>query len=272
MLRKFYTRYRYSIILLRELVVTGFKLRYQDSFLGYLWSLLKPMFVFAILYVVLVGFLGIGAGDPTWPVSLLLGIVLWNFFAEVTNTGLASIVDRGDMIRKINFPKYVIVLSTSLLALVNLVLNFVVVGIFMAINDVHLTWSAFQIPIYIAELFIFGLGLAFLLSTLFVRLRDINYIWEIIMQALFYGSVIMFPLATVLERSQQFAEILLLNPIAYVVQESRHALVSQAHNPTLSSLTDNPWTSLIPLGIIAVTMFVGAWYFRKKSPYFAENI
>ncbi|MGK2896606.1 MAG: ABC transporter permease, partial [Candidatus Saccharimonadales bacterium] len=117
---KLYQRYRYSLILLKELVITEFKLRYQGSVLGYLWSLLKPLFLFTILYFVFVFFLRVGSDIPHWPVALLLGIVLWNFFGEITNNGLGSIVGRGDVIRKINFPKYVIVLASSISAFINL--------------------------------------------------------------------------------------------------------------------------------------------------------
>lgn len=271
MLLQFRLKYRYSTILLRELVISGFKLRYQDSVLGYVWSLLKPIFVFTILYVVLVEFLGIGAGDPTWPVALFLGIVLWNFFAEVTGMGLTSIIDRGDMIRKINFPKYVIVLSTSFLALINLLLNFAVVIIFMSIKGIYPDLSAFLAILCILGLFIFALGLAFFLASIFVRLRDINYIWEIVMQAMFYGSVVMFPLSTVIEKNSTLAKILLLNPIAFLIQETRNLLISET-NPTLISLTNQPLFALIPISIIILVFIFGAWYFRRQSPYFAENI
>ncbi len=257
---------------MRELVRSGFKLRYQDSALGYLWSLLKPIFLFTVLYIVLVGFLGIGAGDPTWPVSLLLGIVLWNFFAEITGMGLTSVVDRGDIIRKVNFPKYVIVLSNSFLALINLLLNFIVIAIFMVINHVYPTWSALMLPVYVIELFVFALGLAFFLSAVFVKLRDINYIWEIIMQALFYGSVVMFPLATVIHHSRKFAEVLLLNPITSAIQGARHVLVNAEKNPTLFSMTHNVWLTTIPVIIIIAVFIFGAMYFRRRSPHFAEEI
>lgn len=101
MVNTFFQKYHYSLILLRELVITEFKLRYQGSVLGYLWSLLRPLFLFAILYVVFVHFLRIGGDIPHWPVAMLIGIVLWNFFSEVTNNGVTSIVNRGDVIRKI---------------------------------------------------------------------------------------------------------------------------------------------------------------------------
>jgi ABC-2 type transport system permease protein len=268
---KFFKKYRYSLILLRELVITEFKLRYQGSALGYLWSLLRPLFLFVILYFVFVYFLRIGDGIPHWPVALLVGIVLWNFFSEITNNGVTSIVNRGDVIRKINFPKYVIVLAGSVSALINLAINLVVIGVFMVINGVELSWSALLAPLYIFELFAFALGLSFILSTLFVRLRDVNYIWEIIMQALFYASAIIYPIAFVLERSSTLGQIMLLNPIAQSIQDVRHNLISDV-NPTLYTLSGDILISLIPAVLVVVTLVFGAWFFKKKSPTFAEKV
>src|SRR5688500_16681585 len=111
---------RRNRILLRELVITDFKLRYQGSALGYFWSLLKPLLLFAILYVVFVKLLKFGGDIEHYPVYLLLGVVLWSFFIEATTNGLQSIVSRGDLIRKINFPKYIIVISGTISSLINL--------------------------------------------------------------------------------------------------------------------------------------------------------
>jgi len=87
--------------LLSELVRTDFKLRYQGSVLGYAWSLLRPLMMFAILYVVFVRFLKIKADIPHYPIYLLLGMLIWTFFADMTTQSLGSIVGRGDLIRKI---------------------------------------------------------------------------------------------------------------------------------------------------------------------------
>src|SRR5215213_6705832 len=97
--------------LLAELVRTDFKLRYQGSVLGYAWSLLRPLLLFVILYVVFVKFLKLGGDIPHFPVYLLLGIILWNFFVEMTMQSLGSIVGRGDLIRKVKIPRWMIVLS-----------------------------------------------------------------------------------------------------------------------------------------------------------------
>ena len=271
MMRQFFQRYRYSLILLRQLVITDFKLRYQGSALGYLWSLLRPLFLFVILYFVFVYFLKIGSDIPHWPVAMLLGIVLWNFFSEVTNNGVTAIVNQGNLIRKINFPKYVIILSSGVSAFINLLLNLVVIGIFMAINQVTLSWSMLLAPLFIAEIFIFAVGVSFILSTLFVRLRDINYIWEVIMQALFYASAVIYPIALVVDKSPVIAQLLLLNPVAQAIQDARHTLINPV-NPTLYELTGSVVISLIPIIIVVVVAVFGGWYFRKRSPYFAEEV
>src|SRR5665213_3236053 len=112
-MRRFVTKQNRALV--SELVRTDFKLRYQGSVLGYAWSLLRPLLLFIILYVVFVKFLKLGNGIPHFPVYLLLGIVMWNFFYELTVQGLGSIVGRGDLIRKIRIPRWIIVLSSSCL-------------------------------------------------------------------------------------------------------------------------------------------------------------
>ena len=107
---------RRNRILLRELVETDFKLRYQGSALGVFWSVLKPLFLFTILYLVFDKFLGLGRDIEHFPVYLLLGIVIWTFFTEATIQGLQSIVSRGDLIRKISFPKFIIVVYSTVSA------------------------------------------------------------------------------------------------------------------------------------------------------------
>jgi ABC-2 type transport system permease protein len=269
--RKIKARYRYSVILLRELVRTDFKVRYQNSVLGYLWSLLRPLFMFVILYFIFVYFLKIGQGIPHWPVVLLLGIVIWNFFTEVTNTGLKAVVGKGGVIRKINFPKYIIILSASISALINLLINLVIIAVFMYINHVPLTWHLVFVPVFIAEVFIFAIGCAFVLSTLYVKLRDINFVWDIIIQGAFYASAVIFPMSRVSDESALAAKILLLNPAAQAIQDARNALIPSVM-PTAGHYLGNSWLAVVPLLIVLVILIFGAWYFRKNSPYFAENV
>jgi ABC-2 type transport system permease protein len=270
LLRKIKRRYSYSFILLKQLVITDFKLRYQGSALGYLWSLLRPLFIFVILYLVFVKFLPIGNSVPHYSVYLLVGIVLWNFFNEITSGSVGAIVGKGDLLRKINFPKYVVVISNAVSALINLCFNAIVIVVFMYFNKVNIGAEAFLLPVLILELFLFGLALAFFLSALFVRLRDINYVWEVIMQAAFYATPILYPLQRISEKYPHYAKFFLLNPVAQVIQDVRHAIVTPK-TETVWQLASIKF-ALIPIALVVVTMIGSFTYFRKRSPYFAEEI
>jgi ABC-2 type transport system permease protein len=269
--RKVKARYRYSVILLRELVRTDFKVRYQGSALGYLWSLLRPLFMFMILYFIFVYFLKIGKGIPHWPVALLLGIVMWNFFTEVTNGGLKAIVGKGGVIRKINFPKYIIILATTISALINLLINLLVVAVFMAVNDAPLSWHLLLVPVFIGEVFVFAMGCAFILSTIYVKYRDINFVWDIIIQGAFYASAVLYPMTKVASESHLAATILSVNPVSQAIEDARHSLLPTILPPSSTFLGTTP-LRLLPYLIVLVTVLVGGWYFRKRSPYFAEDI
>lgn len=261
-------RRSHSLILLKEFVITDFKLRYQSSVLGYVWSLLRPMALFIILYFIFVKFLRIGSDIHNMPIYLLLGIVLWNFFSEVTNGGVGAIVGKGDLIRKVNFPKYVIVLSGSISALINLAFNLIVVAVFLAITKVPVSFNILLLPLLFAELFILAVSVAFLLSALFVRLRDINYIWEVFMQAFFYATPILYPLSLV---PLGVAQILLLNPLAQIIQDIRYILVTPQAQ-TIGMVYQNEWMRLIPILIVVVIAVIAWRYFVAHQDSFAEDI
>lgn len=257
-------------ILLRELIITDFKLRYQGSILGYTWSVLKPLFLFLILYIVFEKFLRIGKGIQHYPVYLLLGVILWGFFVESTNNGLQAIISRGSLIRKINFPKYIIVISGTVSSLINLTINLVVVMIFIVINGVHLHAEALWAFPLILELYAFSLAIAFFLSTLNVRFRDVGYLWDIFLQAAFYATPVIYPLGLVLAQSETAAKLLMMNPVAQVIQDMRYVLVT--HKTIRLYDLVHGWKVLIPFIIILVVSILAVYYFKRNSKYFAEQI
>ncbi len=276
MWKRLHKKYRYSLILLRELVRTDFKVKYQDSLLGYIWSVLKPLFMFAILYVVFVKILRVGKGIEHWPIALLTGVVLWQFFTDVTSGTLKSIVNNGGLIRKIKFPRYIIVVSNTISALITLALNSIVIIIFAVVNHVSLTWHVVLILPFLIELFIFALGVAFFLSATFVKFRDIQYIWDIVSQALFYASAIIFPISLVANVGHSWGQwlphLLLSNPVSQVIQDIRHLVIS-SDVPSLWTIgSGNLLLYIAPLVITVVTFIIGSWYFKKRSPYFAEDV
>jgi ABC-type polysaccharide/polyol phosphate export system, permease component len=261
---------RRNKILLRELVVTDFKLRYQGSVLGYLWSILKPIFLFIILYIVFDKFLRLGRDIEHFPVYLLVGIVLWNFFTEATVQGLQSIVSRGDLIRKINFPKFIIVVSGTISAFINLIINTIVILVFCVINGVSISSEALLIIPLIAELYVFSLAVAFFLATLNVKYRDIGYLWEIFLQAAFYATPVIYPLQMVVKQMPWAASWLMLNPVAQVVQDVRKVLVTQ-QTLQLYDLVSFP-AVLTPFVAVIIVILLAVFYFRSNQRYFAESV
>lgn len=255
--------------LLSELVRTDFKLRYQGSVLGYAWSLLRPLMLFLILYVVFVKFLRIGGDVPHFPIYLLLGIVLWQFFADMTTQSLGSIVGRGDLIRKIRIPRWTIIFSSSILALINLFLNLLIIAVFMVIDDVSVTAAILTLPLILAEIYVFALGVSLFLAAAFVKFRDINYIWEVIMQAAFYLTPILYPLSLI--TNDTFQKLILLNPMAQAIQDARYIMVT-SETLTIRSVFEGGGYQFIPLGIVITALIGGLMYFKSQASSFAENI
>lgn len=255
--------------LLVELVRTDFKLRYQGSILGYAWSLLRPLFMFLILYVVFTKFIRLGDSVPHYPVYLLLGIVLWQFFADMTNQSLSSVVGRGDLIRKIRIPRWMIVLTSSFSALINLGLNLIVVAVFLVFNQVDMTLSILWLPLALVEIYVFGLGLSLFLSAAYVKYRDLSFIWEVLMQAGFYLTPIIYPLSVV--GNVTFQKLLLLNPMAQAIQDARNMSITR-ETITIAEVYGSSSMRLVPLAICLFVLVVGILYFRKESKYFAENL
>jgi ABC-2 type transport system permease protein len=261
---------RKNRILLRELVVTDFKLRYQGSALGYAWSVLKPLFLFVILYVVFEKFLRLGRDIEHFPVYLLLGVVLWGFFTEATTQGLQSIVSRGDLIRKINFPKYVIVISGTISALINVLINMVVVVIFSLVNGVEFRPEAFLIIPLLLELYVFALAVAFFLAAVNAKFRDVGYLWEIFLQAAFYATPILYPLQMVMKEAGWAAKWIMLNPVAQSIQDIREVLITQ-QTVQLYDLVHG-WKVLIPFILIGIVALLAVFYFKRNQKFFAEQI
>ncbi len=265
-------KWHYPLILLRELVKTDFKLRYQGSILGHLWSVLRPIMLFTIMYLVFVRFMRFGEGIPHFAVSLLAGLVLWQFFAEAAGQGMQAIVARRDLLRKINFPKYVIVVSATVSALINLLINLGVVLIFALINGVEFSWSALLLIPLVLQLYIFALAVAFLLSALYVKFRDIQHLWDIFMQGLFYFTPIFYPLSMIIAISPIGAKMMLLNPIAQVIQDVRYNLVSKEYTETLITMGTSWYWVMLPYLIVGAAIILAAVFFKWNSKKFAEMV
>lgn len=257
--------------LTRELAISQFKLKYTGSVLGYVWSLFKPMMMFGILYVIFDQLFKIGKGTDNFVLQLLIAIVLWTFFQEATSAAMNSIASNGNMIRKAYFPRAILVVAATLTSLITFLINMALIVIIATpLGKLDLGWRSLLAPLFLLELYALVLGVSLLLSALFVFYRDMGHIWEIAMQLLIYGSAVMFPLS-LLDNHPTLKAALLANPIAQIIEDIRHALVSTSIKVPWSA-TVMGWAYVAPLALTAALMLLGLFVFRRLTPRFAEYL
>ncbi len=258
--------------LTRALAVTEFKLRFFGSVLGYAWQVMRPLLLFGVLYVLFTQVIDVGNDTPLYGVALLLGLVLYTFFSEATGTAVGSIVERENLVRKIEFPRLAVPLSVVLTALFNLGLNLGVVAVFLLASGGSVRWSWLELIPLVALLALLASGLAMLLSALFVRARDVKPIWDVVLQVLFYGSPIFYTIETVQASAPDWvAKVLMLNPFAAILQQARHAVVDPEYVSAASAI-GGAWRLLAPLAIIVGVFAIGYAVFRRAAPRLAEDL
>ena len=200
---------------------------------------------------------------------LLLAMILYFFFSEVTGAGVTSMIDRESLLRKVGFPRAVVPLAVALVAAMNLALNLVVLAVFVVASGVQPRWSWLLLPIPIALMLVFATGMAMLLSALYVRYRDVRPIWEVVLQALFYATPILYPIEAVVNHSETLAKIALMNPLAALIQESRHVLVGA---PASADILGSSALLAVPLAILIGVTWLGLRVFDRLAPLAAEEL
>ena len=255
---------------------TEFKIRFFGSVLGYLWTLMRPLLLFGVIWVF---FTQVGnvnnnnePGMEYYGVQLLGSIVLFQFFAEATGNSVRSMVDRENMLRKIHFPRLVIPSAVVLLAMFNLGLNLIVVLIFALAAGVHPMLSWLELPVIVGGLVLVAAGMAMLLSAMFVYFRDVQPIWEVALQILFYASPVIISIQTVKKHfGTAGVHLYMLNPLAVIFQQFRHAMVTHATPSAGQAL--GSWAALLePLAIVLGIFVLGFAVFNRSAARIAENL
>jgi len=250
---------------------TEFKLKYAGSALGYVWSLLKPLALFSVLYVVFGSFFKVGAGFSDYPLYLLIGIVMWTFFSDAVSVTMPSIVAHGSLLRKLSFPRLVIPLAATMTATLTFAINLIaivaLIGWERIVPAVH--WLLL-VPLLV-ELYLFTLGFALILATLFVRFRDVAQIWELLGQLLFFGTPIFYLVGFLPPWARSVS---LLNPFTQVMQDVREIILYRAREEDVFT-ADTVLGSggrLFPIAIAIATFIFGIVLFRREEPWFAERV
>ena len=250
------------------LAATDFKLRFFGSALGYLWTLMRPLLLFGVLYFVFTEVVRFGDDIKDYPVYLLSAIMLFTFFSETTARGVTSLVERENLLRKVRFPRMVIPLSVTLNAMFNLGLNLIVVFVFVLASGIEPRWTWLELIPLIALLVALATGVTMLLSALYVRFRDMQPIWEVALQMLFYASPVIY-VTTALPDSIERESM--ASPLTAVLTQMRYALIDPSA-PTAADLIGGTARLLIPLGIVVVVFVLGVWVFMREAPRIAENL
>jgi ABC-2 type transport system permease protein len=262
-------RVRQYARVLHVVASVDFKLKYADSALGYVWSLVKPLSYFTILWIVFGRFFKLNS-FPHFPLFLFVGIVLYTFVVDAVGTSIPSVVASGSMIRRLSFPRMILPVSATLTSGITFLINASAVVVFIALSRVMPKPSWLLLPLLIAELYVLVLGLAFLLSAAFVRYRDVSQVWELVAQLLFYASPIMYPVGFL---PPWFLPMAYLNPFVQVTQDVRALIVgSEQPHGTITSVYGTPYARLLPIAIAFAIFAAGAWYFRRRSAGFAEQV
>ena len=263
--------WRRTLQLTIAIAKNDFKLRFFGSVLGYVWQLMRPLLLFGVLYIVFTQIVPLGKDLEYFPVALLLGIVLFTFFAEATSAAVSCVVVRENLVRKIHFPRIVIPLAIVLTACFNLLLNLVVVVVFALGSHVPLRWTWLGLLPLLLGLVVFTVGLSMLLSALYVRYRDVQPIWDVSLQITFYASLILVPYETIREKHEVLASGLLANPLAAVLQEARHLVIDPGYVNAADAM-GGALRLLVPFAIAIGTFLLGLWTFNREAPRIAEEL
>lgn len=246
--------------LIREMAITDFKLRYNSSVLGYLWSLLNPLLMFAVMYIVFSIFMRFGS-VAHYSLYLLLGIILWNYFSESTSQGMYSMQYKASLISKINFPKWIILVASNLTSLLTLLLNLVVFTVFFVVAKVNPTITIGLFVFYLLELVLISFAVSLILSSFYLKFRDLAHLWTVLLQIGFWLTPIIYPITTIPEK---FRQLFFINPMARIITDSRYVLIYST-TPTLQH-------NLVSIGMILVMLVIGVYLFNKRSAKFAEEL
>lgn len=261
--------WRRSLDLVILIAVNDFKKTYFGTALGYLWTVARPLMLFAVLLVVFTRVIRFSAGVAHYPVLLLFNIVVFGFFQEATGTAVSSIVAQEGIVRKTQFPRLVIPLAVVLTTMINLALNLVVVFTFILAFGITPTWTWLLLPVLLLALAVLTTAVSMIVSSLYPSFRDIGIIWSVFSLALFYATPVLYPIDKV--SSHGLRDIILLNPIAPLLELGRKWVIdSHAAGPAAAA---GSYTQLLaPAGIYVATCAFAVWIFNREAPRIAEKL
>jgi ABC-2 type transport system permease protein len=245
-----------------------FRARYTATFLGYVWTVVRPLIFFGLIFLVIRGILGFGKNIPNYGPMLILNLVLFQYFSEATARALRSVTSKEGLVRKMQFPRIVIPLSVSLTAGFTLLLNLLAVFPLFLISGLEPRWSWLGLIVIILGLALLTTGLSLILSVAFVRSEDVGEAWLLLSRMLFYASPILYPIEQVPESVRS---LVAASPLSPLLEQARVWMIDpSAPTPVQAA---GPWLGLIiPLVLTIAICVFGLWLFDREAPRVAEAL
>jgi ABC-2 type transport system permease protein len=259
---------RRALDLLYLIATTEFKRSYVGTALGYLWSLARPLLLFAVLLIVFTQAFDLGDRVKSYPVLLLFDIVLFGFFQEATTQAVSSIVSQESVVRKTQFPRLVIPLAVVLTSLFNLAVNLVVVLGFVLVSGIRPEWTWLLFPLVLAALIVLTAATATILSALYPRFRDTAIIWSVAATALFYTTPVLYPIEIV---SGPLRDLLALNPLSPLFELARKWVIDPSA-PGPAAAAGGSLRLLVPAAVFVLVCALAVWIFQREAPRIAEEL
>ncbi|HEU4599961.1 MAG TPA: ABC transporter permease, partial [Solirubrobacterales bacterium] len=227
---------------------TEFKKSFHGTAFGYLWSLVRPLMLFGVLLVVFTRIFRFEV--PNYPVLLLFNLVVFGLFQEGTGSAVGSVLANEGIVRKTQFPRLVIPLSSVLVAFFTMALNLVAVFAFILIYGVDPMWTWLLLPLILLLVFVLTCAVSLFLSALNVRFRDVAIIWTVMAAVLLYGTPVIYPI-TILEPSF-LKDVLLGNPLTLIFEQARHWIIDPEAETALE--VAGSWVAMLPAAAIYVAV------------------
>src|SRR5262245_2379069 len=241
------------------LIRTDFKTRYHGTIGGVVWSLLKPLTMFLVLFAV---FSYVFASEPQYKLDLIIGLFLYEFFQESTKAGLLSIRAKGYLLTKARFPSWIVVVTSASNAVITLTLFSLVLVTFLTLTGRAPGPAGVALfTVYQVLFFLIVAGFSLGASVLFMRYRDLNQVWEVVTHAGFFIAPIIYPIGILPERVHAY---LYLWPPTPIILFSRSVL--------LDGRTPSALAHLLLVGETAIVVAVGALIYRARAPRVAEEL
>lgn len=245
--------------LLKQMVERDFKTRYKRSILGSFWSLLNPLLAMAVQYFVFSTIFN--SSIQNYPIYLLIGIIMYNFFNESVGMNVSAITGNSSLITKVYIPKYIFPLARVLSSLINLIMSLIPLALFLLITRTRFSWSWILCPIGLICLVVFSLGFGMLLCTMMVFFRDVAFLWGILSMFWMYLTPIFYSESIIPER---FLGVYRLNPLLHYITFMRVCLI-EGHSPSPDVYFACVFSSILML-------VIGCLVFKKNQDKFVLNL